>query len=186
MERAVLRAGQPVRNLQNFLRKISYHYNTVSTVVPDGIFSDQTYQSVKSFQKTFDLPETGTVNKPTWDKIIAVYDSIIRVYSSPVQISLITNAEMKIYAKEENEMLYAIQSLLFVLSERFINIPPVDICAVHNAASVKAVMKIQEICDLPQDGVINKLTYDMIAIIYKTFITSPGNKPKNACKAEKD
>ena len=73
MDSLDLKSGQPVRNLQNFLRVISYHYNTVSAVVPDGIYSDQTYQSVKSFQKTFGLPETGIVNQETWDKIISIY-----------------------------------------------------------------------------------------------------------------
>lgn len=186
MDRAVLNSGQPVRNLQTFLRRISYHYNTVSTVVPDGIFSDQTCQSVKSFQKTFNLPQTGIVNKGTWNKIVEVYSNIIEVYAPPVQLSLIKNAEVRICSKEENNMLYAIQSLLFVISERFTNIPPVDICAVHNEASVKAVKKIQEICNLPQDGVIDKLTYNMIAIIYKTFILAPDNKTKNANKTKND
>lgn len=176
MDRAVLRAGEPVRNLQHFLRRISYHYNTVSSVVPDGIFSDQTYQSVKSFQSTFGLEITGIVNNETWNKIIAVYDNIVRYYGPPMKLSLIPNAEIQINAEEENNLLYAIQSLLFCISKKFSNIPCVDICGVHNSASVEAVKRVQEICNLPSNGVIDSLTYNMIGVIYKNFVIMPLNE----------
>ena len=105
MDRAVLRAGEPVRNLQHFLRRISYHYNTASTVVPNGIFSDQTCQAVKSFQSTFGLEATGIVNNETWDKIISVYDNIVRHYGPPMQLSLIPDSEMIINEGEENNLM---------------------------------------------------------------------------------
>lgn len=178
MDRAVLRAGEPVRNLQHFLRRISYHYNTVSSVVPDGIFSDQTYQSVKSFQSTFGLEINGIVNNETWNKIIAVYDNIVRYYGPPMELSLIPNAQMQINAEEENDFLYAIQSLMLCISKKFSNLPCVDVCGVHNRASVEAVKKIQEICNLPSSGVIDSVTYNMIGGIYKNFVIMPHNEVK--------
>lgn len=174
MDNLDLKSGQPVRNLQNFLRVISYHYNTVSAVVPDGIYSDQTYQSVKSFQKTFGLPETGVVNQQTWEKIISVYENIEKFYGPPTQISLIPNAEMKICTEEKNELLYAIQSLILCLAHKFRNVPSVDICGVNNEECVNSIKKIQEICGLPQNGEINKQTYDMIAAIYRMFMLESG------------
>ena len=173
MDRAVLRSGSPVRNLQHLLRRISYHYNTVSAVVPDGIFSDQTHQSVISFQETFNLDTTGIVDKETWDTIVVVYDGIVKKYSPPRTMRLIPHAESKIHPGEENDVLFAIQALMLVISKKFENVPTLEVCGVHDEASVNTIKKIQEISNLPCNGIIDKMTYDMIAAIYEMFILAP-------------
>ena len=42
-----------VRGLQNMLRNISYYIEDVESVIPDGLYSEDTKNSVISFQKIY-------------------------------------------------------------------------------------------------------------------------------------
>ena len=47
--------GKSVRGLQDMLRNISYYIEDIDSVIPDGIFSEETKNSVISFQKILAL-----------------------------------------------------------------------------------------------------------------------------------
>ncbi len=62
-------SGQKVRQLQEQLNLIGEFYNAIPYLVPDGIYGERTAQAVRTFQRIFDLPQTGVVDFPTWYKI---------------------------------------------------------------------------------------------------------------------
>ena len=64
-----------VRNLQRYLRRLSFDDPTLMRVPVDGIFERQTEDAVKAFQVAYGLPETGRVDRRTWDRI---YDAYLR------------------------------------------------------------------------------------------------------------
>ncbi|MGI5824385.1 MAG: peptidoglycan-binding domain-containing protein [Bacillota bacterium] len=63
----------PIRAMQEYLRYISRFIPEVDSVIPDGVYGEETMQSVLSFQKYFDLDETGIIDYPTWEMISFVY-----------------------------------------------------------------------------------------------------------------
>lgn len=62
-------SGQKVKQMQEQLNLIGEFYNAIPYLVPDGIYGERTAQAVKTFQRIFDLPQTGVVDFPTWYKI---------------------------------------------------------------------------------------------------------------------
>jgi peptidoglycan hydrolase-like protein with peptidoglycan-binding domain len=68
--------GANVRLLQYLLNAVSVFYNSVFPVEEDGTFSKNTTNSVNSFQKTFSLAQTGTVDAATWNALLDVYRGI--------------------------------------------------------------------------------------------------------------
>ena len=77
---SVLREGDSsvgVFTVQYYLNYISTFVSTVSQPSIDGIFGPQTRASVLSFQKTYNLPETGVVDRLVWDQIENVYYSFL-------------------------------------------------------------------------------------------------------------
>ena len=68
--------GADVRLLQYLLNAVSIFYNSVFPAGEDGIFGKTTTDSVKSFQKTFSLSQTGTVDAATWEALFNVYRGI--------------------------------------------------------------------------------------------------------------
>jgi len=71
--------GQKVRQLQEQLNGIAKGYPLVPTVATDGIYGQDTANSVKVFQRVFRLPETGIVDFPTWYKISEIYVGVSRI-----------------------------------------------------------------------------------------------------------
>ena len=63
--------GKPVRSLQTMLRHISEEDTRILPLIPDGVFGGNTYASVRSFQQTYQLPDTGAVDSSTWNSIVS-------------------------------------------------------------------------------------------------------------------
>ena len=69
--------GQPIRNLQRFLREISNEYGQIQMVLPDGYYGANTRRSVEDFQGIYGIEVTGQTDFETWAKIVEVYTEII-------------------------------------------------------------------------------------------------------------
>lgn len=66
--------GDEVRTVQLRLNRISDNYPAIPKIaLPDGVFSFDTEDAVKSFQETFSLEPDGIVGRATWYKILFVY-----------------------------------------------------------------------------------------------------------------
>lgn len=72
-------AGDNVRTIQSQLNIISNHYPAIPKLVEDGILGSNTMESVKIFQKIFDMPQTGIVDFATWYRISTIYVAVTRM-----------------------------------------------------------------------------------------------------------
>lgn len=73
--------GTYVRTIQNQLNAISNSYPALPKVAEDGIFGEQTSQSVRTFQQIFGLPQTGVVDFKTWYEISRIYVAVTKIAS---------------------------------------------------------------------------------------------------------
>ncbi len=71
--------GESVRIIQQQLNRISKSYPLIPTLVADGIYGPRTSEAVKTFQRIFDLPQTGVVDYATWYKISYIYTAVARL-----------------------------------------------------------------------------------------------------------
>lgn len=71
--------GEPVETIQDQLNRISKNYPLIPKVVKDGVYNDKTAESVKVFQKIFNLPQTGIVDYATWYKISDIYVGVTKI-----------------------------------------------------------------------------------------------------------
>ena len=71
--------GEKVRQLQNQLNTISKGYPLIPKVAADGIYGENTAEAVRTFQKVFNLPQTGVVDYPTWYRISDIYVGVSRI-----------------------------------------------------------------------------------------------------------
>lgn len=72
-------SGDKVRQMQEFLNVIADSYPAIPRVNVDGIYGNQTRNSVEVFQSVFGLPVTGVVDYPTWYKISEIYVGVSRI-----------------------------------------------------------------------------------------------------------
>ena len=71
--------GAAVRTIQNQLNAISNNYPLIPKVRVDGIYGQQTAEAVRTFQKIFNMPQTGVVDFATWYRISHIYVAVTRL-----------------------------------------------------------------------------------------------------------
>lgn len=76
---AVGSSGASVRTIQEQLNKIADTYIAVPKVAVNSQYNQQTADSVKAFQQTFDLPSTGITDLATWYKLSSIYVAVTRM-----------------------------------------------------------------------------------------------------------
>lgn len=71
--------GDKVRQIQQQLNRIARNYPAIPTVTADGIYGPATANAVKTFQRIFNLPQSGIVDYPTWYSISNIYVGVSRI-----------------------------------------------------------------------------------------------------------
>ena len=68
--------GVKVEHLQYMLSVLAAYIPGIPSVTVDGVFGPATYNAVMAAQRRFDLPQTGVVNRETWDEIYDQFSGI--------------------------------------------------------------------------------------------------------------
>ena len=163
--------GVGVRELQYFLRFVSLFDPAVYPVDIDGIFGEKTRQSVMSFQREYGLPETGTVNTATWEKLYNTYQSLIE--SLPPEYFSATTAPYPGYVIRIGSTgadVSRIQEYLNRISDTYTQIPKLNVDGVFGTSTQAAVLAYQNLFDLEPTGLVGFNTYQSIANTYRTLV----------------
>ena len=159
--------GDAVRTLQLRLNRISDNYPAIPKIaLPDGVFSFDTEDAVKSFQETFSLEPDGVVGRATWYKILFIYNAVKRLNelnSEGITLSEVT----KQYAGESKlgdsgSAIKNIQYFLNYLSEFYSEIPRVEIDGIYGVSTENAVKAFQRFFELPVTGSVDLSTSDTL------------------------
>lgn len=170
-----------VEVLQYYLSVIGAYYMDILPVDVTGYFGDMTLASVKSFQQTFGLPETGVVDRATWENIYSAYQGIVD--NVPVvggeRIVLYPGAILR--EGVTSEYVKVLQQYLTFISGSYNNIPAVSDTGYFGPVTKSAVTAFQKEFGLPVTGAVGVLTWDKIASIYSDlkygYIRRPGDFP---------
>lgn len=72
-------SGDKVRQLQAQLNRIARNYPAIPTITADGIYGPLTAESVRTFQRIFNLPQTGVTDYATWYEVSDIYVGVTRI-----------------------------------------------------------------------------------------------------------
>ncbi len=171
-----------VRLLQYFLTYISTFVPTVQATPIDGIFGPSTTQSVKSFQQTYSLPETGVVEEVTWYEIYNVYQGLIA--SIPERFTegiTVPYPGFILRVGSENRFVSILQEYLNYISQTYDQIPTVPVTGYFGALTYNAVAAFQRLFAIEESGTVDLETWNAIAEIYEDLYsgntTSTGQYP---------
>lgn len=158
--------SQPVRSLQTMLRVIGEDAGRELTVIPDGIFGQQTQSEVSRFQRDRGLSVTGVADQQTWERIVKEFpDALTRVGpAEPVQI--IMNPGKIFRRGDRSYYIFVMQTMLLALSEIYGSLSAPEINGFFDEVTVNAVSSFQFLSDLPQTGEMDKVTWKHLALQY--------------------
>ncbi len=162
---------EAIRNLQQYLRRISYVQHDIPTVPIDGIYGETTKAAVTAFQIKNGLIPTGTAYRETWDKIYSQYSEINEKYSPPSPFNIFPRLPEG-YALSLGDRSFLVNVVQYVLQELSLirnnfNIP--DDTGSYGTETQTAVMDFQRENLLPQTGKVDKATWDRLMLVFNAY-----------------
>ena len=164
---------EAIRNIQRYLRQLSYHDESINPVPIDGIWESDTSRAVASFQRNNGLPVTGTVDRATWDKLKESYDESVAQNSPTVPIFLFprTPNDYSLGIGEKGFLNDAVQYLLNELSVIYF-FPGFKISDTYDNNTAEAVRDFQRRNSIPQSGRVDRETWDALATQHNILLES--------------
>lgn len=170
-------SGNDVKIIQNELNRIAQNYPAIPKISnPNGVFGVSTEEAVKSFQKIFNLSQTGEVDKATWYKIKRYYVAVKKLSELISEGVSLQEAELPyeelLKPGSFGSPVRLIQYYLSVIgyfNESF-NIVPIT--GVYDTETENAVRAFQEFYGLTPDGIIGPITWNKLKEVYINTISS--------------
>ena len=169
--------GDDVRTLQIRLNRISDNYSAIPKINPPfGVFSYDTDEAVKEFQRAFNLTPDGIVGQSTWYTVQQIYNSVKRLNdldSEGLSLSDVTKQFPGVLQEgDSNVGVSALQYYLSYLSEFYSSIPRVQIDGIFGSGTKDAVIAAQKEFGLPADGVVGEETWRRIYNAYIGIVST--------------
>ena len=160
-----------IRNVQQYLRHLSFHDDRINDLPTDGIWEDDTRQALIAFQRGHNIPATGVVDRATWDLLKAEYDKSVALNSPPTPLSLFPREpqEFEITLGNTGFLVNAIQFLLSEL-ERLYYFPDYTPSGVYDEATATLVRDFQARNKIPVTGTVGRETWDAMAIQHNLLL----------------
>lgn len=158
--------GQPVRSLQTMLRVIAESDRSLPSVVPDGIYGQQTVTAVSAFQRKYGLPTTGITDQRTWDTIAAVYEPALIQVDEAQPLYIILDPLEVITEGQRHPNLYVVQGMLQVFALAYEGLVAPEVTGILDIPTSQALRDFQEQSGLPMTGRLDKQTWKHLALQY--------------------
>lgn len=163
--------GQPVRSLQTMLRELSFLYDFLPRLTPDGVFGERTLEAVMLFQREFFPPVTGRVDQATWDAIAALYLQARARLNGPIPCRGYPNCDFSVQPDQDSIHLYLVQSMFRALARLLDDLESAPVTGYNDPATQHNIRWIQRLDGQTQTGVLDQDSWNTISRLYTLFIT---------------
>lgn len=163
--------GSNIQVLQLYLNFISEFNNFIPSVDADGFYGEKTAQSVRAFQQSVGLPQTGIVDEATWN---AIYSSYITKYNSlPLEFRTSPAAPYPgdfLTVGSSGEAVSTLQRYLAKISEVYPSIPTVAVTGYFGPETQEAVLAYEREFGFTPRGFVNLILWNSIAGLYSDLV----------------
>lgn len=164
--------GQPIRSLQTMLRTISEYDGSVPTVVPDGIYGNETRDAVTIFQRGNSLPVTGVADNETWNQIADQYDNALIFVGPAEPIEIILEPNQVFVLGDSSPYLFLAQGMLLFLSTQHNEINEPGRNGILDRQTANSLSSFQRLNALEETGNLDRKTWKNLS---KQFTLNANN-----------
>lgn len=164
---------EAIRNIQKYLRHLSYHDESINPVPIDGIWESDTSRAVAAFQKNNGLPVTGTVDRTTWDALKTAYDESVAMNSPPAALELFPRSPQD-YSLGIGDRGFLNDTVQYILGElsSIYYFPSFRVSDVYNDKTAEAVRDFQRRNAIYPSGRVDRETWDAMTIQHNILLES--------------
>ncbi|MBR5746157.1 MAG: peptidoglycan-binding protein, partial [Clostridia bacterium] len=169
--------GDAVRTVQYQLNRIAINYPRLPLNSNSGVYDERMSEIVSEFQKLFDLPVNGTVDKATWYRISYLYTSVKKLseLSSEGQRPAYNLQEYPGAPLGPSDKGSEVQEMQFYLRRisRFNPlVRPVNVDGIFDADTEESVRSFQSAYRMEVNGIIDEPTWNRIADVYNGTVVN--------------
>ena len=169
--------GTPVQTVQIQLNRISRNYPAIPKIPSaSGTYDPATEDTVRAFQRVFNLTPSGVVDKATWYKIAYIYTSVKRL--AELDSEGLTLDELPMQFEEDltpnmqNEQVRGLQYFLAVVGAYYESVDRIEITGVYDEQTAASVRSFQRVYGLPVTGIVDEATWNDIYRAYAGIAAS--------------
>ena len=169
--------GNSVQQVQIRLNRISKNYPAIPKIYPvDGIYTEETENAVRAYQRAFNLKDDGLVGKETWYSIQRTYNAVKKINDlvseglSREEVSTLFNSFLE--ESDTGPEVYELQYLLNLVAEYNNEIPSIAPDGSFGSATKSAVEAFQRSYGLEITGQVNIQDWDTLYREYVGVIQS--------------
>ena len=160
--------GAAVFTLQRQLNRITKDYPFLGLLTVDGIFGRKMTETVKKFQKQFNLTADGVVGRSTWYKISYIYVSVKdlaeltsegETFSGTLPDGPWNFGSSVLKQGSTGSEVEQMQFWLSTLAQYESSIPSVTVDGVYGSGTAAAVRAFQRLYGLTVDGIVGLTTW---------------------------
>ena len=166
--------GSDVVVLQTMLNRVAQNYPAIPRITPAlGVFNQETEDSVRQFQRIFNLTPDGIVGKATWYQLVYLYVGVNQLAELVSQGQSFYNVQFLfpgvLKEGDQGEGVQVLQYMLALLAEFDQALHHVQVDGVFGPSTAQAVRYYQQQVGLAVDGVVGLATWNSI---YRHFIAA--------------
>lgn len=168
MPKSTPMTAEAIRNLQRYLRRLSYVDPSIPPVAIDGIFDERTRDSLIAFQIRAGLPPTGRADRETWELLYSAYLDVLFRASLPQPLPLFPIAPEG-YTVGQGDKGFLVSAVQFLLSEisTLYDLPlAVEITGAFDDRTEEAIRSMQRYFRLPLTGRVDKRLWNYLIGAY--------------------
>lgn len=164
------RIADSIASIQRDLLQLSFHDDDIYATAIDGVWSQETSDSLKSFQKKYGLTPTGVVDLETWELLRSVSDASRRFHSPTEPIRIFPRYPADYFWDRESSPIH-IQILQYVLREleTEYGLGNIELTGIYDEPTRAAVYLFQEKNGLTPTGVVDRVTWNLLAEQYNVI-----------------
>lgn len=163
----VLKANNPILEIQLKLRDISHVIPDIPTVLPTGKYDTQTQVAINEFQKKYNLPVTGSVDFITWNELNNEHKNYMHCINVPRNVCCFPNNIQEYKREDSGHVIYVLQIILKNFHIKYKNYPDVNLTGVFDEQTEKAISQFQKCSNLPVTGILDRRTWNILNQIHE-------------------
>lgn len=155
-----------VYEIQTYIRNISRIDGDIPSLVPDGIYGEETTESITAFQRKHLLPQTGRVNLATWNKLLEESDRALFALSEPMQTAPAKSGDFPLKKGKKSHLNRNINLMLTRLSDYYDNFSGAYLSDEYTEDTERLIGIFQSASGISVTGETDKNTWNMLSSLY--------------------